>query len=69
MEFLFINQRTQKKVLKQFYMDKAHPLNTPMVGRSFNVKKDLFRPQEDDKETLGPEVPSLRAIGALMYLA
>ena len=50
-------------------MDKAHPLSTPMVGRSLDVKKDLFRPQEDDVETLGPEVPYLNAIGALMYLA
>ena len=33
-----------KKVLKQFYMDKAHPLSTPMVGRSLDVKKDLFQP-------------------------
>ena len=58
-----------EKVLKQFYMDKAHPLSTPMVGWSFDVKKDPFRPQEDDEETLGHEVPYLSAIGALMYLA
>ena len=44
-----------KKVLKQFYMDKAHPLSTPMVGQSLDVKKDPFRPKEDDEETLGPE--------------
>ena len=31
-----------EKVLKQFYMDKAHPLSTPMVGRSLDVKKDPF---------------------------
>ena len=58
-----------EKVLKQFYMDKAHPLSTPMVGWSLDVKKDLFRPQEDDEETLGPEITYLSAIGALMYLA
>ena len=58
-----------EKVLKQFYMDKAHPLSTPMVGRSLDVKKDPFWPQEDDEETLGPKVPYLSAIGALMYLA
>ena len=40
-----------------------------MVGRSLDVKKDQFRPQEDDEETLGPKVPYLSAIGALMYLA
>ena len=58
-----------KKVLKQFYMYRAHPLSTPMVGWSLDINKDLFRLQEDDEETLGPEVPYLGAIGALMYLA
>ena len=67
---ILVHQSTYtKKVLKQFYMDKAHPLSTPMVGWSLDVKKDPFRPQEDDKETLCPEVPYLSAIGALMYLA
>ncbi|KAL0551516.1 hypothetical protein IC582_010605 [Cucumis melo] len=47
-------------------MDKAHPLNILMVVRSLDVKKDIFRPRE---ELLGPEVPYLSAIGALMYLA
>ena len=67
---ILVHQSTYtEKVLKQFYMDKAHPLSTPMVGWSLNVKKDPFRPQEDDKETLCPEVPYLSAIGGLMYLA
>ena len=67
---ILVHQSTYiEKVMKQFYMDKAHPLSTPMVGRSLDVKKDLFRPQEDDEGTLGPEVPYLSAIGALMYLA
>nr|KYP58720.1 Retrovirus-related Pol polyprotein from transposon TNT 1-94 [Cajanus cajan] len=57
------------KVLKRFYMDKSHPLCTPMVVRSLDVNKDPFRPQEKDEEILGPEVPYLSAIGALMYLA
>ena len=50
-------------------MNKAHPLNTPMVVRSLDVKKDIFRPREDNEELLGPEVPYFSAIGALMYLA
>uniref|UniRef100_A0A2N9ET61 Reverse transcriptase Ty1/copia-type domain-containing protein n=1 Tax=Fagus sylvatica TaxID=28930 RepID=A0A2N9ET61_FAGSY len=58
-----------EKVLKHFHMDKAHPLSTPMVVRSLDVKKDPFRPQEVGEETLSPEVPYLNAIGALMYLA
>ena len=58
-----------EKVLKRFNMDKANPLSTPMVVRSLNVEKDPFRPREDNEEVLGPEVPYLSAIGALMYLA
>uniref|UniRef100_A0A2N9GX57 Reverse transcriptase Ty1/copia-type domain-containing protein n=2 Tax=Fagus sylvatica TaxID=28930 RepID=A0A2N9GX57_FAGSY len=67
---ILIHQSTYtEKVLKHFHMDKAHPLSTPMVVRSLDVKKDPFRPQEVGEETLGPEVPYLSAIGALMYLA
>ncbi|KAL0303291.1 UNVERIFIED_CONTAM: Retrovirus-related Pol polyprotein from transposon TNT 1-94 [Sesamum radiatum] len=50
-------------------MDKAHPLSTPMVVRSLDVNKDPFRPPVHNDEILGPEVPYLSAIGALMYLA
>ncbi|GJR21466.1 retrovirus-related pol polyprotein from transposon TNT 1-94 [Tanacetum coccineum] len=57
-----------EKLLKRFNMDKAKPLSTLMVGRSLNVDNDPFRPCEDDEEVLGPEVPYLSAIGALMYL-
>jgi hypothetical protein len=67
---ILIHQSTYtEKVLKHFHMDKAHPLSTPMVVRSLDVKKDHFRPQEVGEETLGPEVSYLSAIGALMYLA
>ena len=31
-----------KKILKRFYMDKAHPLISPMVIRSLNMKKRLI---------------------------
>ncbi|KAJ9544551.1 LOW QUALITY PROTEIN: hypothetical protein OSB04_024258 [Centaurea solstitialis] len=57
-----------EKVLKRFNMDKANPLSTPMVVRSLNIDKDPFRPCEENEEVLGPEVPYLSAIGALMYL-
>ena len=50
-------------------MDKAHPLNTPMVILSLDVKKDPFCPCEKGEELLGLEVPYLSVIGALMYLA
>ena len=50
-------------------MDKSHPLSSPMVVRSLEVTKDLFRPKEENEELLSPEAPYLNAIGALMYLA
>ena len=66
---IFVHQSTYtEKVLKRFYMDKAHPLNCPMVVRSLEVDKDPFRPKEENKKLLGPGVPYLSAIGALMYL-
>ena len=67
---IFVHQSTYtENVLKRFYMDKAHPLNFPMVVRSLEVDKDPFRPKEENEKLLGPEVPYLSAIGALMYLA
>ena len=67
---VLVHQSTYiKKILKRFNMDKTHPLSSPMVVRSLDVKKDLFRPCEKGKELLGAEVPYLSAIGALMYLA
>ena len=58
-----------KKILKQFYMDKAHPLSFSMVVHSLDVKKYSFRPCENGEELLCPEVQYLSVIGALMYLA
>ena len=58
-----------RKVLERFNMKDAYPLNTSMVVRSLDVKKDPFRPKEEDEELLGAEYPYLSAIGALMYLA
>ncbi|XP_049364619.1 secreted RxLR effector protein 161-like [Solanum verrucosum] len=67
---IFIHQSTYtEKVLKRFYMDKSHPLSTPMVVRTLDINKDPFRPQEKDEEILGDETPYLSAIGALMYLS
>ncbi|KAG7528482.1 Reverse transcriptase RNA-dependent DNA polymerase [Arabidopsis suecica] len=58
-----------EKVLKRFNMDQAHPLSSPMVVRSLGLDSDSFDPKKDEEEVLGPEVPYLSAIGALMYLA
>ena len=49
-------------------MNKSHPLSTPMVVQSVEVDKDPFRPKEDTEDILGPEVPYLSVIGALLYL-
>jgi len=67
---IFVHQSNYiQKMLKRFNMDKAHPLSTPMVVRSLDIKNDHYRPQEKNEKILGPEVPYLSAIGALMYLA
>nr|ACY01923.1 hypothetical protein [Beta vulgaris] len=67
---IFVHQSNYtEKILKCFFMDKAHPISSPMVVRSLNEKDDPFRPREENEEILGPEVPYLSAIGALMYLA
>ena len=50
-------------------MDKAHPLSTPMVVRSLDMKKDSFCPYENGEKLLGPKVPYLSVIGTLIYLA
>jgi hypothetical protein len=57
------------KILKKFNMDKAYPIKTPMVVRSLDIEKDPFRPRRKEEDVLGPQVPYLSAIGALMYLA
>ncbi|KAK4409472.1 Retrovirus-related Pol polyprotein from transposon TNT 1-94 [Sesamum angolense] len=67
---VFIHQLNYiENVLKRFHMNNANPLSTPMVVRSLDVNKDLFRPPAHNDEILGPEVPNLSAIGALMCLA
>ena len=67
---VLVHQSTYiKKILKRFNMDKAHPLSSPMVVRSLDVKKDPFCPCKKGEELLGLEVPYLSAIGALKYLA
>jgi hypothetical protein len=58
-----------QKILEKFNMDKAHPIKTPMVVRSLDLEKDVFRPREEGEEILGSEFPYLSLIGALMYLA
>ena len=42
-----------RKILKRFYMNKTHSLNTQMQLCSLDVKKNIFRPQDDNEELLG----------------
>ena len=46
--FVYQSNYTEK-VLDRFYVDKAHPLTTPMVCQSLEVEKDPFRPREQDE--------------------
>jgi hypothetical protein len=50
-------------------VDKSYPSKTPVVIRSLEIGKDQFSPKSENEEVLGPEVPYLSAIGALMYIA
>ena len=55
---VLVHQTTYtKKILKHFYIDKAHPLRSPMIIRSLDVKKDPFRNCENGEELLGFEIP------------
>jgi hypothetical protein len=49
-------------------MDKAYPSKTPMIVQSLEIKTDPFRPPDEGEKTLGPQVPYLSAIRALIYL-
>ena len=43
---ILVHQSTYiEKVLKRFYMDKTHLVNSPMVVRSLEVNKDPFCPK------------------------
>ena len=57
-----------KKILKLFYMDRAHIFSSPMVIHSLDMKNDSFHPCENGEELCGPEVPYFKTIGTLMYL-
>ena len=67
---VLVHQSTYtKKILKHFYMDKAHPLNSSMVVRSLDLKNDPCCHCGNGEKLLGPKVSYLSFIGALIYLA
>ena len=67
-EFLFTSQYIQRKSWNTFIWI-TYPWCTLIVDWSLDVKKDNFRPQEEDAEILGPEVPYISVIDTLMYFA
>ena len=46
-----------------------NPAKAPMVVRSIDLEKDVFRPRDEGEEILGSKFPYLSLIGALTYLA
>lgn len=57
------------KILKQFSMQNAHPVSSPMDVRALENSKDIFRRRLEHEPILGSDKPYLSAIGALMFLA
>jgi hypothetical protein len=67
---IFVHQSAYiQKVLEKFNIDKSYPNKTPMIVRSLEMEIDQFRSRDEGEVILGPQVPYLSAIGALMYLA
>ncbi|KAL0346573.1 UNVERIFIED_CONTAM: Retrovirus-related Pol polyprotein from transposon TNT 1-94 [Sesamum calycinum] len=75
---LFIKRTESGFVIIAVYVDDLNIIGSPeeirqaadyLKIRSLDVNKDPFRPPTHNNEILGPEVPYLSAIGALMYLA
>ena len=67
---IFVHQTTYtRRIIQRFNMGKSYPVKTPMVVRTLDTEKDIFRPRKDNENILGPHIPYLSAIAALMYLA
>ena len=47
-EIFFHQSIYTEKVLKNFFMDKVHPLSSSIDVRSLDIKKDPFRHREDN---------------------
>ena len=59
-----------KKMLEKFQMDKSHPVSTPMVVRTLDIKNDPLAPRKEGEKAMDQSsVSYLSAIGSLMYLA
>ena len=67
--FFYIRVCILESYSKQFSMDVAQTLRSPMVAWSLNLKYVKFTPCDEGEICLRNETPYLAAIGALMYLA
>ncbi|KAL4558583.1 hypothetical protein LXL04_036784 [Taraxacum kok-saghyz] len=65
---LYINDMNIIGTLGEFYIDNSQQLTNPTVVRHFEAEKELFRHCKKYEILLGPEVPYLSAIGAVMYI-
>ena len=65
---LFLHQTAYtQRVLKRFNMDQAHPLSTPLMGRSKTNEDPYFPCEEEEEELDKPRY--FVVVGALLYLA
>ena len=48
---------------------ESYPAKAPIVVRSIDIEKDVFRPRDEGEEILGSKFSYLNLIGALIYLA
>lgn len=65
---IFLHQTTYtQRLLKNFDMDQANPLSTPMIGRN-RTFEDPYRPCEEEEE-FDNKPRYLAAVGALLYLS
>ena len=58
-----------RKILKQFSMDQAHSIRTPMIVRSLDPSCDPFWTRSSNELAFGPHYPYMVVVGALMCLA
>ncbi|XP_074323558.1 secreted RxLR effector protein 161-like [Apium graveolens] len=65
----YLKNEFEKKDLGKTKFCLGLQTNLIVKVRSLKVKNDPFHPKKEDEDPIGPEVPYLSAIGALMYLA
>ncbi|KAL0313188.1 UNVERIFIED_CONTAM: Retrovirus-related Pol polyprotein from transposon TNT 1-94 [Sesamum radiatum] len=65
-KFLSLSQETYiKRIIEQFRMHNANPIDTPM-DKSYFLSKELYRKTEEEKKRM-TKIPYASAAGSLMY--